>query len=205
MNTPMLLDALSSAADEITRELAPGSVEVRLRGREPQFAVTPPHPATADGASRGGVEFGPASDGQTYFVGISDIYVAKPAPGVYAFGVADGALKWSAPSEKLTCAWKNPYCTGAVSQALSAMPGVVFAGAMNGHFRAYDSATGKVVWDYDTAAAPVATVTGKTAQGGVMDGAGPTIADGAVYVSSGYQARSGTPGIVLMAFTVDGR
>ena len=37
-----LLEALSSAADEITRDLAPGSVEVRLRGGEPSFAVTPP-------------------------------------------------------------------------------------------------------------------------------------------------------------------
>src|SRR3954452_11491139 len=37
----MLLDALSAAADEITRELAPGSVELRLRGGEPDFAVTP--------------------------------------------------------------------------------------------------------------------------------------------------------------------
>lgn len=38
----MLLDALSAAADEITRELAPGSVEVRLRAGEPDFVVTPP-------------------------------------------------------------------------------------------------------------------------------------------------------------------
>jgi len=37
-----LLDALSAAADEITRDLAPGSVELRLRGGEPEFAVTPP-------------------------------------------------------------------------------------------------------------------------------------------------------------------
>jgi hypothetical protein len=37
----MLLDALSAAADEITRELAPGSVELRLRAGEPDFAVTP--------------------------------------------------------------------------------------------------------------------------------------------------------------------
>src|SRR5262245_39747101 len=37
-----LLDALSAAADEITRELAPGSVELRLRGRDPNFVVTPP-------------------------------------------------------------------------------------------------------------------------------------------------------------------
>jgi hypothetical protein len=37
----MLLDALSAAADEITRELAPGSVELRLRAGEPDFVVTP--------------------------------------------------------------------------------------------------------------------------------------------------------------------
>ncbi|TMR16591.1 toxin-antitoxin system HicB family antitoxin [Nonomuraea turkmeniaca] len=37
-----LLEALSAAADEITHDLAPGSVEVRLRGRDPGFVVTPP-------------------------------------------------------------------------------------------------------------------------------------------------------------------
>ena len=37
----MLLEALSAAADEITRELAPGSVELRLRSGEPDFVVTP--------------------------------------------------------------------------------------------------------------------------------------------------------------------
>ena len=37
-----LLDALAAAAAEITRELAPGSVDVLLRNREPVFVVTPP-------------------------------------------------------------------------------------------------------------------------------------------------------------------
>jgi hypothetical protein len=57
-----LLDALSAAADEITRDLAPGSVELRLRGRDPNFVVTAPpaepiedaaedDPATADGGT----------------------------------------------------------------------------------------------------------------------------------------------------------
>jgi hypothetical protein len=35
-----LLEAVSAAAEEITRELAPRSVEVRLRGRDPEFTVT---------------------------------------------------------------------------------------------------------------------------------------------------------------------
>src|SRR4249919_2877922 len=52
-----LLDALSAAADEITRELAPGSVELRLRSGEPDFVVTPApadepvEPAPDDAAS----------------------------------------------------------------------------------------------------------------------------------------------------------
>jgi hypothetical protein len=48
-----LLEALSDAADEITRELAPGSVELRLRSGEPGFVATPPpadEPLEAPGA-----------------------------------------------------------------------------------------------------------------------------------------------------------
>ncbi|BCO36924.1 hypothetical protein JMUB5695_03259 [Mycobacterium heckeshornense] len=37
-----LLEALSEAAEEITRELAPRSVEIRLRGRDPEFIVSAP-------------------------------------------------------------------------------------------------------------------------------------------------------------------
>ncbi len=66
-----------------------------------------------------------------------------------------------------------------------------------------DTATGKILWDFDTGA-KVTSVSGKDAQGGVIDGSGPTIAGGMVYVNSGYQGRSGRPGIVLMAFSVDG-
>ncbi|MET9342369.1 hypothetical protein [Nonomuraea sp. NPDC003804] len=43
-----LLEALSKAADEITRDLAPGSVDVRLRGRDPDFVVRVPVDESAD-------------------------------------------------------------------------------------------------------------------------------------------------------------
>ncbi|MER5213861.1 hypothetical protein ABT063_25625 [Streptomyces sp. NPDC002838] len=43
-----ILNALSAASEEITRELAPGSVDVRLRGIDPEFVVTPPPPAQED-------------------------------------------------------------------------------------------------------------------------------------------------------------
>jgi hypothetical protein len=43
-----LQDALTAAAEEITVELAPGSVELRLRGRDPEFVVTPAGGPSAD-------------------------------------------------------------------------------------------------------------------------------------------------------------
>ncbi|MFJ9679408.1 hypothetical protein ACIRP2_15240 [Streptomyces sp. NPDC101194] len=49
-----LLDVLSAAADEITRDLAPGSVEIRLRGQELTFVVSaPPADGALDDAERG--------------------------------------------------------------------------------------------------------------------------------------------------------
>ncbi|MEV7804427.1 toxin-antitoxin system HicB family antitoxin [Microbispora sp. NPDC088329] len=54
-----LLEALSAAADEITRDLAPGSVDVRLRGGDPAFVVTPPQPAPSSGGAAGGPETAP--------------------------------------------------------------------------------------------------------------------------------------------------
>ncbi|MGW2563222.1 hypothetical protein ACWCXB_29145 [Streptomyces sp. NPDC001514] len=44
-----LLNALSAASDEITCELAPGSVDVRLRGLDPEFVVTAPPAPEAPG------------------------------------------------------------------------------------------------------------------------------------------------------------
>lgn len=52
----MLLDAMSAMADEITRDLAPGSVELRLRAGEPEFAVTP---APVEEPVEPGNEYGP--------------------------------------------------------------------------------------------------------------------------------------------------
>jgi hypothetical protein len=55
-----LLEVLGTAAAEITRELAPGSVDLRLRGREPEFVVSqPPAEAAAEPAPEAPSEEGP--------------------------------------------------------------------------------------------------------------------------------------------------
>ena len=62
----VLLDVLSAAAGEITRDLAPGSVDLRLRGREVEFVVTLPAVETeADGPGPAAVEHDDASTTRT--------------------------------------------------------------------------------------------------------------------------------------------
>jgi hypothetical protein len=68
----VLLEALSAAADEITRDLAPGSVDVRLRGRDPAFVVTPPPAGPPFDDAENGYETAPA--------GASTAGARPPAP-----------------------------------------------------------------------------------------------------------------------------
>jgi hypothetical protein len=68
-----LLDALTAAADEITRDLAPGSVEVRLRGRDPNFVVTSP---AAESRELAADEAASTVDG----VPDSDLLIAEDGP-----------------------------------------------------------------------------------------------------------------------------
>jgi hypothetical protein len=63
-----LLEALSEAAEEITRELAPGSVDVRLRGRDPAFVVTHAHEEPAPVTMSEAAAPGDLDDGGTWRV-----------------------------------------------------------------------------------------------------------------------------------------
>ena len=202
-------------ASPILHTLSDGR-QVLLAGQKSSqvYALDPDHDGTvvwsrrlSPGGPLGGIEFGLAADHDTLYVPISDIYVpsAQAAPGITALRISDGAILWRTRLSQAPCAWHNAYCFPGVSQAISAMPGAVFAGSMDGRFRALDASSGRIIWQYDTASTPVMTVAGRQARGGVLDGAGPTIAGGMVYVNSGYWGHSDRPGTVLMAFSVDGR
>jgi polyvinyl alcohol dehydrogenase (cytochrome) len=82
---------------------------------------------------------------------------------------------------------------------LTAIPGVVFSGSVDGHLRAFNTEDGRVLWDFDTAR-DYQTANGIRGHGGSLDGAGPVIAGGMVFVNSGYARNGGIAGNVLLAF-----
>ena len=120
---------------------------------------------------------------------------------MFALRLSDGKQVWYTPPA--SCGDK-PRCSPAQSAAVSAIPGVAFSGSVDGHLRAYSAADGKVIWDFDTVG-PYKTVNGVEGRGGSLDGPGPAIAAGMLFLSSGYPTAGGMPGNVLLAFSVDGK
>lgn len=163
------------------------------------------------GGTLGGIQWGSTADDTNVYAAVSDVRLTgtfpklEPDPkaggGLFAIALATGEKIWAAaPPDCGT----RPRCSPAQSAAVTSIPGVVFSGSVDAHLRGYSSADGKVLWDFDTAR-EFPTVNGVTAKGGSMDGPGPAVAGGMLYVVSGYGAWGGLQGNVLLAFSVDGR
>ncbi|HLZ74697.1 PQQ-binding-like beta-propeller repeat protein [Phenylobacterium sp.] len=158
------------------------------------------------GGAAGGVEWGMASDKANAYVAIAD-GGRGGTPGLNAVSLATGAVVWKTPTPVLPCP-TGQRCTVAQSAPVSAIPGVAFSGAIDGHLRAYDTKTGAIVWDFDTAGGAYDTVNGvKAAKGGALDATGPVIVNGMVFQHSGYPGVMMGPGgrNLLIAFSVDGK
>jgi polyvinyl alcohol dehydrogenase (cytochrome) len=164
-----------------------------------------------EGGSMGGVQWGSASDDRHVYVALSDLgrimlsYTQftdadrMRGGGMFALRLRDGARVWHTPPAPCDA---RPRCSPAQSGAVSAIPGVAFAGSLDGHVRAYSGATGEVLWDYDTVRS-YETVNGVPARGGSLDGPGPVVGGGMVFVNSGYTVDGGAPGNVVLAFAPD--
>jgi len=164
------------------------------------------HNKVGRGGIQGGVQFGLATDGKRLFVPITDmkdehdgrVHKEPSRAGLYALEPRTGAVVWSAPASDV-CAGRQ-YCDPGISAPVTAIPGVVFAGHMDGRLRAYDAADGRVLWEVDTTR-EWPTVSGATARGGsVGGGAGPMVVHGKVFAASGYGIYNHMPGNVLLVF-----
>jgi polyvinyl alcohol dehydrogenase (cytochrome) len=167
----------------------------------------------AQGGVLGGIQWGSASDGARMYVAIGDIRFAGRAPGggplvdpkqgggLAALKLSTGEKAWTA---KPPVCGDRPRCSPAQSAAVTAIPGVVFSGSLDGRIRGYSTDDGHVVWEFDTAR-EFDTLNGGKAKGGSIDGHGPVVAGGFVYTNSGYGSWGTMPGNVLLAFRVGGR
>ena len=172
------------------------------------------HTRVGEGGHLGGVQWGSASDGTSMYVATSDLHTLfngdkahrsfdpTRGGGLHALNVENGQVIWEAKPQNV-CQQRTD-CSPAQSAAVSAMNGVVFSGALDGHLRAYDTRNGSVLWDFDTRRS-FTTVNKVEALGGSIDAAGAVIAGGMVFATSGYPAFGGAPGNVLLAFSVDGK
>ena len=159
------------------------------------------------GGALGGIHWGITTDGKVAYVpnadwfpfGMDEQYEASP--GLYAMDVKTGNILWKSTAPDNICKGA-PGCYNANSAAPTLIDGVVFAGNLDGHARAYDVENGKVIWDFDTKQA-FKTVNGVSAKGGSIDGPGPVIANGMVFFNSGYGMHSQMPGNVFLAFSIE--
>ena len=128
---------------------------------------------------------------------------ALARPGLHAIDANTGEVLWSHVQTNL-CGDDRPLCDPGISAPVTAIPGAVVAGHLDGYLRFYAGDTGKVLWEFDTTD-HFDTVNGVPASGGGMSGAGPTIAEGHLVSNSGYGLYFHEPGNILMVFSVDGK
>jgi polyvinyl alcohol dehydrogenase (cytochrome) len=134
------------------------------------------------------VVWGGTADGQRVYYPLQ-----QAGGGLKALQIESGKVDWNAAIHADRRGQAGP---------ASSIPGVVFTGGWDGILRAVDSA-GKIIWSYD-ANKDYETVNGVIANGGSFGSAGPVIAGGMLYVSSGYTGiMGGSQGNVVLAFGVE--
>jgi polyvinyl alcohol dehydrogenase (cytochrome) len=152
------------------------------------------------GSGLGG-QWGGAVDGQLGYFGVSDLMTQNPG-GIRALDLATGEIVWSMPPQPRLCATNRPTCRASQGAAVTAIPGAVLSGSLDGGLRAYSAKDGSVLWLVDTNK-EFETVNGVKANGGGLEGPGPIVAGGMLFVNSGYGGFVGNPGNVLLAFGLD--
>jgi polyvinyl alcohol dehydrogenase (cytochrome) len=151
------------------------------------------------GSIWGGIQWGAAVDSDQAYFPVSDIRTPTPG-GLHAVKLATGERAWYQPPIPVTCK-AGPTCNAALISAPSLIPGVLFSGSNDGSLRAFSTKDGSVLWSFDTNR-EFLTLNGIKATGGSIQGPGPTIAGGMLYLNAGYGDHLGRAGNVLLAFEV---
>ena len=185
-------------------------------------------PDLAQSTTNGGVHWGMALSGERVLVAAADPERVRPdyipKPGLHALNLTDGEILWFQPvtrgceiaeedkpmiglqnmraGKKIELAdqYRCSFYYG-LSAAVLATPELVFSAGLDGRVRAFDIASGEILWQAETAK-PFAADNGVTGHGGAVDVSGQVLADGWLYVQSGYSMFGQLPGNVLLAYRV---
>jgi polyvinyl alcohol dehydrogenase (cytochrome) len=147
-----------------------------------------------------GVVWGGAADAENVYYGLQ-------SGGMVALRLATGEIVWRATfpqaahlNSDSTIPAKATLTRVINSAAATAMPGVVFVAGSDGKLHAVSTVDGRVLWEYDTAR-KFETVNNVPARGGAIASIGPSIADGMLFIGSGYAVTGSNSGNVLLAFS----
>jgi len=178
--------------------------------------------------TNGGIHWGMSVAGQRLLVAAADPERVRPGydprPGLHALDMADGAVHWFRPVQRgchipdehkplvglqnmragktidLATQYACSFYYG-LSAALTSTDELVFSGGLDGVVRAFDVASGELLWRAETAR-PISADNGVQGHGGAIDVSGQVLADGWLYVQSGYSMFGQLPGNVLLAYRV---
>jgi polyvinyl alcohol dehydrogenase (cytochrome) len=162
------------------------------------------------GSPLGGIHWGMAVDAHNVYVPIHKMPDAQgndsnQVPGLHAVDYTTGEVRWSFTAVG-DCSGDRkarvPTCNAntGLSSPPTVIDGAVFAGSVDGFLRAFDAASGSLLWQYDVAR-PLTGVNGVAGHGGAIDNASIVAAKGYVFVNSGYAIMGGErPGNLFLAF-----
>ncbi len=180
----------------------------------------------SQGTTNGGIHWGMALSGDKLLVPVADPERKRPGytprPGLYAIDAISGKVLWEQPVSRgcdfdpantplvgleSTRSGKQPVLADmyrcsfyyGLSAATTATPELAFSAGLDGVIRAYDIATGEILWQAETAV-PTDAGNGLSGHGGAIDVGGQALAGGWLYVQSGYSMFGQLPGNVLFAF-----
>ncbi len=158
------------------------------------------------GGTSGGIMWGSAMDGERVYAALSDskrvgrVIDPNSGGGLAAVDIKTGKLLWKTPHPD--CGSRKP-CGKVQAAAVTAIPGVVFSGSVDGRLRVYSAVDGRIIWEFNTAQA-FSTVNGVKARGGSISDGGVAVVDGMVFANSGYSHHSGIiPGNAFLAFGLE--
>jgi len=120
---------------------------------------------------------------------------------MHSLNTETGEILWSTITDK-ECKEIDINCDPGISAAVTAVPGAVIAGHLDGMIRVYDKNNGDILWSFNSLG-EYESISGTPASGGSFSGSGPSVRNGFMAINSGYGIYNHMPGNALLLFSIE--